>query len=391
MKADSASHLIRHPIKFEAFLFIYLVFALLLQKVNIYKSNFHLIDINLVLLTIVILCRRLAWCAFQTLQFRWRINDSSKSIGTKRLVVFVCALLVLVLSVIQLIQKTSVFNLLFLFYPLLLYLSLFGFTLEPRPYRERFDPPKKFLYHLNLAGRPRDLPPLELSHDGGQANHILEYSTLLPASPDEIRSEVDTLVADLMVRLKQLLFNSLLSAYYVGFIPMLFADNHLYYDKWWCVEHTIFVWANSFVILSSHLLPPSYCQILHRCAIHLGCWARCPHNEKAEIWSPNKVWLRDAIVQWNGESFKAEGLHNVAIPCDSSQECFYLVFNSRLQIHSWLLAMQCVLVAFEIVVLLRSFFWFQIMNMSVFLSFNYFILYRLLYNRLLYRKVTWLT
>ena len=139
MKADSASHLIRHPIKFEAFLFSYLVCALVLQKVNIYKSvsyhggrkietstdtlrdsaiqNFHLIDINLVLLTIVILCRRLAWCAFQTFQFRWRIKDSSRSIGTKRLVVFICALLVLVLSVIQLIQKTSLFNLLFLFYP----------------------------------------------------------------------------------------------------------------------------------------------------------------------------------------------------------------------------------------------------------------------------------
>ena len=137
MKADSASHLIRHPIKFEAFLFSYLVCALVLQKVNIYKSvsnlhggrkietstdwfynqNFHLIDVNLVLLTVVILCRRLAWCAFQTFQFRWRINDSSKGIGTKRLVVFICALLVLVLSVIQLIQKTSLFNLLFLFYP----------------------------------------------------------------------------------------------------------------------------------------------------------------------------------------------------------------------------------------------------------------------------------
>eukprot|EP00731_Ephydatia_muelleri_P031904 Em0023g411a len=264
MKADSASHLIRHPIKFEAFLFSYLVCALVLQKVNIYKSNLHLIDINLVLLTIVILCRRLAWCAFQALQFRWRIDDSSKSIGTKRLVVFVCALLVLVLSVIQLIQKTSLFNLLFLFYPLLLYLSLFGFTLEPRPYRDRFDPPKKFLYHLNLVGRPRDLhfnpSSSSSSHSSpfpSEVKYTWEYAMLLPASPDEVRGEVDTLLADLVVRLKQLLFNSLLSAYYVGFIPMLFADNHLYYDKWWCVEHTIFIWANSFVILSTHLLPPS--------------------------------------------------------------------------------------------------------------------------------------
>jgi len=38
MKADSASHLIRQPVNFEFFLFVYLVCALLLQKVNIYKT-----------------------------------------------------------------------------------------------------------------------------------------------------------------------------------------------------------------------------------------------------------------------------------------------------------------------------------------------------------------
>lgn len=38
MKADSASHLIRQPISFELFLFLYLICALLLQKINIYKT-----------------------------------------------------------------------------------------------------------------------------------------------------------------------------------------------------------------------------------------------------------------------------------------------------------------------------------------------------------------
>lgn len=51
-----------------------------------------------------------------------------------------------------------------------------------------------------------------------------EYSLLLPCTPDEVRDEVDVLLSDLMVRLKQLLFNSLLCAYYVGFIPMQFAN-----------------------------------------------------------------------------------------------------------------------------------------------------------------------
>jgi len=41
------------------------------------------------------------------------------------------------------------------------------------------------------------------------------------------------------------------------------------------------VWANSFVILSSHLLPPSYCQLLYHCTLHLGCWARCSQSDDA--------------------------------------------------------------------------------------------------------------
>ncbi len=38
MRADSASHLLRQPVSFELFFFTYLVCALLLQKINIYKT-----------------------------------------------------------------------------------------------------------------------------------------------------------------------------------------------------------------------------------------------------------------------------------------------------------------------------------------------------------------
>lgn len=38
MKADYASHLMRSPIAFELFLFSYLISALCLQNINIYKT-----------------------------------------------------------------------------------------------------------------------------------------------------------------------------------------------------------------------------------------------------------------------------------------------------------------------------------------------------------------
>ncbi len=65
-----------------------------------------------------------------------------------------------------------------------------------------------------------------------------ERTLLLPCTPDEVREEVDVLLSDLIVRLKQLLFNSLLCAYYVGFIPMQFADvrnnSEWVGDEWVC-------------------------------------------------------------------------------------------------------------------------------------------------------------
>ena len=60
---------------------------------------------------------------------------------------------------------------------------------------------------------------------------------------------------------------------------------------------------------------------------------------------------------------------------------------SRLHVHTWLLTSAPCMVAFQIVVLLRALYWFQTLSMSVFLTFNYFVLYKLLYNRLWFRIV----
>jgi len=49
--------------------------------------------------------------------------------------------------------------------------------------------------------------------------------------------------------------------------------------------------------------------------------------------------------------------------------------------------MQCIMVVFQIVVLLRALYWLQTLSMSIILAFNYFVLYKLLYNRLWFRIV----
>ena len=149
---------------------------------------------------------------------------------------------------------------------LLLYLSLFGFTMDPRIYRYRYQSTAAFLHHLQVTTKlqphewmtPSKAHPspvhIHLNHShttvsvmrrktaapngsiGNENSNTVDYSKelkngnltlsyiLLAATAHEVRSEVDTLVSDLVVRLKQLLFNSLLCAYYTGFIPMQFVD-----------------------------------------------------------------------------------------------------------------------------------------------------------------------
>ena len=43
-------------------------------------------------------------------------------------------------------------------------------------------------------------------------------------SPEAIREEVDALKTDFNNRIKQVLFNSMVTAYYMGFIPLCFAQ-----------------------------------------------------------------------------------------------------------------------------------------------------------------------
>ena len=57
-----------------------------------------------------------------------------------------------------------------------------------------------------------------ISHYEGKRESLVR----LPATPEEIRTEVESMLEDVMSRVKQLLFNSVLCTYYTAFIPLQF-------------------------------------------------------------------------------------------------------------------------------------------------------------------------
>jgi hypothetical protein len=61
-------------------------------------------------------------------------------------------------------------------------------------------------------------------------------------------SLVQVLKTDFNARLKQVLFNSIVSVYYAAFVPCCFAPNALHYDFAWVGRHALLVWVGGFVL-----------------------------------------------------------------------------------------------------------------------------------------------
>jgi hypothetical protein len=94
----------------------------------------------------------------------------------------------------------------------------------------------------------------------------------VPICPETVRQEVLTLKSDFNSRLKQVLFNSMVSTYYCAFVPCCFAQSSLSYETMWAIRHGIMVFfggANLYVI---QIFPSTYTHMLHRTAVKLGQW-----------------------------------------------------------------------------------------------------------------------
>ncbi|XP_077976915.1 transmembrane protein 39A-like [Glandiceps talaboti] len=380
---------------FEMTVFFYLVMALFLQYINIYRTvwwlphspantalNFYLIDLHLVVFIVVILTRRLVWKM---------VREFYSSLEVKAVMFWVAQILkctvimmllaTLIWTLVNMFLNNSVLNLLFLAYPLVSYFLLYGSTLEP---------------NKMMSQSSSSCDSKQAKEESQQLKAVRELSdVILPyhkctLSPDSIRYEADYLRCDFNARIKQILFNSMVCAYYVGFVPVCFVQNTLYFDVWWSCQHIGFVWLNSFVMFTAHFMPSKYCDVLHRCALHLGKWQKIDHgysNTPQHVWSDMTVWPQGVLVRYNKGLYKAMGPQNVAYPADSSHARFYFMFHKPLRLLNWLIILQFLLIFYQLYLLLRSTFWNHIITLSLMLFSNYYIIFKLLRDRFVLSRV----
>nr|XP_017205692.1 transmembrane protein 39B isoform X4 [Oryctolagus cuniculus] len=209
-------------------------------------------------------------------------------------------------------------------------------------------------------------------------------------SPSLIRSEVEFLKMDFNWRMKEVLVSAMLSAYYVAFVPVWFVKNTHYYDKRWSCELFLLVSISTSVILMQHLLPASYCDLLHKAAAHLGCWQKVDpalcSNVLQHPWTEECMWPQGVLVKHSKNVYKAVGHYNVAIPSDVSHFRFHFFFSKPLRILNILLLLEGAVIVYQLYSLMSSEKWHQTISLALILFSNYYAFFKLLRDRLVLGK-----
>ncbi|XP_055720085.1 transmembrane protein 39B-like [Salvelinus fontinalis] len=258
-------------------------------------------------------------------------------------------------------------------------------------------------------------------------------------SPDLIRKEVEYLKMDFNWRMKEVLVSSMLSAYYVAFIPAWFVKSTQYVAKRWSCELFVLLSVSTSVILMRHLLPPRYCDLLHKAAAHVSTTSEeasrpeehnvfpdiCTHLaskrkdrlnsahliagylinrraldlqsfalylfEPSSLFSPYRwmeeyMWPQGVLVKHNKNVYKAIGHYNVAVPSDVSHYRFYFFFNKRLRILNILIILEGAMIFYQLYSLICSEKWHQTISLALILFSNYYAFFKLLRDRIVLGK-----
>lgn len=139
-----------------------------------------------------------------------------------------------------------------------------------------------------------------------------------------------------------------------------------------------------------HLLPPRYCDLLHKAAAHLGCWHKvdpslCP-NVLQHIWTEEYLWPQGVLVKHNKNVYKAIGHYNVAVPSDVSHYHFYFFFNKPLRILNILIILEGATIFYQLYSLICSERWHQTISLALILFSNYYAFFKLLRDRIVLGK-----
>ncbi|XP_054714412.1 transmembrane protein 39A-like [Uloborus diversus] len=354
---------------FEIDAFAFCLLAMASQYINLYRSffwlpfaynenalNYYLIDYHVLIINMVMVGRRLPICFLKQVLFFCLPSSSHSSCAfCIRIATVVMLTPLLIYCVYHVVLEHGITSIVVLSYPAAVYLVAFGPTIY------KFLELKSPTHERNTGAR---------SKNPSNGKNITTIAHVCSMSAETIRDEVEFFKNDFNARLKQVIFNSLLVVYHTAFLPCYFVQNTLYYEVRWAAQHAIFVAVSCFTLYASHCFPSRYCDVLHKAALHLGRW------QKVEIknvhvpystWSESSMFNQGALVKHSKELFKAEGISNAAEPGHAAQSRFYAVFKNPSVVFRCLWITQILLIISQMIVLLQSRTWNDLISIQLLL------------------------
>jgi len=313
--------------------------------------NFYLIDPNLAIFIVTIFLRRLYYHVGCKLISKLYSNKSQEDLSflSRGILTFFFAIIIGTLATIV-IGGLGKMYILYMSYPITVYLVLFGFQIRP---------------FFEVAS---------WCSNGIPAIHACS------SNPNDIRKECEHLRFNLNDRVRQILFTSVINAYYGGWIPCAFAPGELVYDIPWCFQHGVFIFTSTFVFSLTHLMPLKYCDIMHRAALHSGMWEKMDHERNlcsdTNDWRDDILWPSGVLVRYEKLVWKSLGDCNSIKPGDKSLTRYYKLFILPSQVIGLVLGIQILIIFYQLFILVRITHWFKIVSLAIMLFFNYYPLYK---------------
>ncbi|EJD74142.1 transmembrane protein 39b [Loa loa] len=288
---------------FECTLFLYSVLALFLQYLNLYKTmwwlpksywhyslKFHLINPYLLSCVGLLLGIRVTKCFWKTIT---ELATNARQDGSKahcllwdiiewaavKTPMFTMVATSFLFSFSRVYFDFPFKSLLYFGHPVLFFLYLFhdNISYKMRCYATKlwFVLNGRSLSEIsNVVYRGLVHPPALIDVDS--------VVHMCSTNPLQIREEVSVLMKDFGLRIKHCFFSGLTTAYLSIFVPCVFTPQRspsglpqqMYIDIFWVMELFCVVFLTSFSLYAAYLLPLQYCDLIHRCAAHLGKWER---------------------------------------------------------------------------------------------------------------------
>uniref|UniRef100_A0A1B0G7N3 Uncharacterized protein n=1 Tax=Glossina morsitans morsitans TaxID=37546 RepID=A0A1B0G7N3_GLOMM len=364
----------------ESMMFLFTTCAAAMQFINIYRTNwwlphsninntlnFYYIEPFLIILIVAMNSRRLIYClSMRALDLLLPTNYHRLWRICKFLIEDII-LAMLVFCIVMMYNNQNNLSIFLLIYLFVVYYLIFGLKIEP------------FLRFIcEIRGAYFNALPLHCC----------------TVQPQAIRDEIELLRNDFNNRLKQVIFTSVFNAYYAGFLPCFFATA-IHYNVWWCMQHIIFVWLSVLTMSIVFAFPSKYSDILHRAALHLGCWSKlelrpgadCVVSAAAANWNKSTLWPHNTVTKCAGELYRCQGPVTVAFPSNSGHLRFYKLFHNPASIYAILTVMQACIIVAGISLLCYAIEWNFILSLSFITLTNQFTFFKLMRDYLITKRI----